>query len=177
MALHDGRQTTCFPSGMLEKGAHSVSALTVDGKGNFLLATWPDQIVYLMTPDGRELLHWHLPVAVIWIWPSLPPGKFYAACDGGVLYELSDDEKTPIHVACRVPDLQIVTTTTDTQGNLYLATSPRGRIYRLSAEEHLTSIYEATEKALTAVTSLAVDQAGIVYAAAFSRLPRAAHCA
>ena len=160
VALHDGKMAF-LPA---TAAAHSISALTVDGNGNILMATWPDQTVRLLSPDGALLAHWTLPVANIWDLAVTSSGKRYAACAGGMVYGLGDDAKTPLHLACSVPDQHIVALTTDVHGNLYLASSPRGRIYRLSAEGKLCAIYEATGKTLTAVTSLAVDSDGNVYA-------------
>ena len=165
IALHGDNLKVIFPRTAADgKNAHSVSALTVDGNGNVLQATWPDQTVRLLTPFGMLLERWTLPVANIWDLAVTSEGKRYAACAGGVLYSLSDDEKSPLHLACTVPDQHIFALAVDTRGNLYFGTSPRGLIYRLSAEEKLTAIYQATDRSFTAVTSLAVDKVGNVYA-------------
>ncbi len=116
------------------KNAHAVSALCRRWQRQRALATWPEQMVRLLSPNGTVLAHWTLPVANIWEVAVTSEGKRYAACDGGVLYALSDDEKTPIHVACRVPDRHIDALAADAHGNLYFGTSPRGLIYRLSAD-------------------------------------------
>lgn len=160
----DGKATVCFPQGDEGKDVQGISALAVDGQGRLLIASWPDQCVRLLRADGSVLQRWTLPCANIWDLAVTANGKRYAACSNGTLYRLNDDELDAQRAVCTVPDLHVFALATDSAGNLYLGSSPRGKIYRLSPDDHLTAIYEASGTSMASVTSLAVDRAGFVYA-------------
>ena len=143
------------------KDVKTVTALTTDAAGNVLIATWPDQHVRLLSPDGAILHDWVLPgSSMIWDLAVASDGQRYAAGDGGMLYVLRDNEKPPVDSrASPVPDKHVYALTSGTHGEIYLATAPRGKVYRLSANGDLQAVYEARGMA----SSLAVDDADNVY--------------
>jgi sugar lactone lactonase YvrE len=154
----DGTGETVFPKATLPN-VTAVTGLAGDTAGNLLVATWPDQHVRLVKSDGTVLKDWQLPGTAIWDLAIASDGKRYAACDGGALYILRDDDAIPLQVGCNVPDKHVFALTAGNNGDVYLATSPRGKVYRLSKQGVLQSVYEARG----AVISLAVDKADNVY--------------
>jgi len=136
----------------------AITALAADAGGNLLFSTWPEQHVVQISPAGKVLNDWQLPGNEIWDLTVTADGKRYAATDGGMVYLLRDDKQAPLQVACSVPDKHVVAMVADGDGIL-LATSPRGKVYRLGNDNQLRSVYEG--KAM--VTSLAVDKAGNLY--------------
>jgi len=154
----DGKGEAIFPKDPLP-AVSAVTGLTGDDAGNLLVATWPDQHVRLIKPDGSLIRDWQLPGAAIWDLAIATDGKRYAACDQGTVYLLRDDADVPLQVACYVPDKQVFTLEPGTNGDVYLATAPRGKVYRLSKDGELHAVYEARG----AVVSLAVDKDDNVY--------------
>lgn len=138
----------------------SVTALATDAQGNLLVGTWPDQHVRLLAAaDGTVLKDWHLPGASVWDVAVASNGVRYAACDQGALYILRDNADVPLQVGCTVPDKNVYALAAGLNGDIYLSTSPRGKVYRLTATGQLSSVYEARGS----VTSLTVDKAGNLY--------------
>jgi len=135
----------------------SLTALTADAQGNLLVAGWPDNTVYLVTPTGKLLHQWLLPDGITWSLAVTSDGRRYAAESTGRLLQLTDDEKTSL--ACSVADKQLYCLTAGANGDLYLASSPRGKVYRLTRDGNLTAIYETKDT----VASMAVDSKGNVY--------------
>lgn len=156
----DGKSETVFPKKDDDAAdAECVTGLAADADGNLLVATWPDQHVRLVSPDGAVRRTWTIPGTVIWDLAVTSSGKRYAAADQGALYVLKDDQQTPLQVACNVPDKSVFVLAAAPAGDLYLATSPRGKVYRLSADGLLSAVYESKD----AVSSLAADAQGNVY--------------
>ncbi len=154
----DGKGEAIFPKDPLPN-VSAVTGLAGDDVGNLLIATWPDQHVRLVKSDGTVLKDWLLPGTAIWDLAITSDGKRYAACDQGSLYILRDDTDVPLQVGCNVPDKHVFALAAGNNGDLYLATSPRGKVYRLTKLGALQSVYEARG----AVISLAVDKADNVY--------------
>ncbi len=144
------------------QGAKAVTALAVRQDGALLLATWPDRRVLLLRADGTVVETWILPCAVTWDLAVTTAGACFAAGDSGTVFELG--EHGQVTVACSTPDLHVYALAPDNDGGLLLATAPRGKIYRLSADGHFSAVYDAGGTAMTSVTSLAVDAAGNIYA-------------
>ncbi|MHB9130676.1 MAG: SpoIVB peptidase S55 domain-containing protein [Armatimonadota bacterium] len=156
----DGKSETVYPQQAADAaGVVAVSALAADANGNLLVATWPDQKVRLVKPDGSVTKTWTLPGSSIWDLAVATDGKRYAACDQGTLLILRDDEQAPLQAGCIVPDKHVYALATGNNGEVYLATSPRGKVYRLSANGIVASVFEARSE----VTSLAVDRQGNLY--------------
>ena len=139
----------------------AITALAADANGNLLIGTWPEQHVVMISPAGAVLNDWQLPGNEIWELTVANDGKRYAATDGGMVYLIRDDTQAPLQVACGVPDKHVVAMITDGDGIL-LATSPRGKVYRLGKDGLLRSVYEGKGS----ITSLAVDRAGNLYVGA-----------
>lgn len=154
----DGKDDVFFTrDGQVE----AITALAADANGNLLIGTWPEQHVVMISPDGKVVNDWQLPGNAIWELVVTADGRRFAATDGGMVYQLRDDKQVPLAVACSVPDKHVVAMIAD--GNdLLLATSPRGKVYRLDKNNQLRSVYEGK----TTVTSLAVDKAGNLYVGA-----------
>ena len=74
------------------------------------------------------------------------------------MYILRDNAEAPLQVACSVPDKHVVALAPDADGALLLATSPRGKVYRLQGGA-LTSVFEGR----AALTSLTRDADGNLY--------------
>lgn len=154
----DDKSETFFPKGELTT-VKAITALAADADGSVLVGSWPDQHVRLITPDGAVKREWVLPNKQIWDLAITSDGKRYAACDQGMVYLLHDDEKSPLQVACTLPDKHVYTLAAGAHGDIYLGTAPRGKVYHLAANSQLESVYEARGM----VTSLAVDADGNVY--------------
>ncbi|HEY3418136.1 MAG TPA: hypothetical protein VGM23_14760, partial [Armatimonadota bacterium] len=156
----DGKGEVVFPKQAEDApNAIAISALAADGNGNLLVATWPDQKVRLVGADGAIKREWMLPGEMIWDLAVTTDGRRYAACDQGTLYLLRDDNDAPLQVACNVPDKHVLTLAAGPNGTLYLATAPRGKVYRLTTGGQLESVFETR----SAVISLALDGKGNLY--------------
>jgi hypothetical protein len=145
----------------LPRGAapiEAITALAADANG-LLVGTWPDQRVRLIKGDGTLVREWQLPGANIWDLKVAADGRRFAACDQGAVYILRDDTAVPLQVACIVPDKHVYTMATGPNNDLFLATYPRGKVYRLDANGQLESKYEARGS----VTSLHADKSGNLY--------------
>ncbi|HEX2950776.1 MAG TPA: hypothetical protein VHV83_14615, partial [Armatimonadota bacterium] len=149
-----------FPQpGAKLQNVETTTALAADSDGNLLVATWPDQHVRLLKTDGTLLREWTVPTNMVFDLAVTTDGKRYASGDQGTLYLLQDDNKTPVKQAITVPDKDVYTLTAGNHGDVYLATAPRGKVYRLSANGELSAVFEADDL----VASLATDVAGNVY--------------
>jgi hypothetical protein len=142
----------------------AVTALAAAG-GDLLVATWPDNRVRLLHPNGVTARAWTLPAdTVVWDLAVTADGRRYAACSGGALLQLRDEEKETLRPVVTVPDRHVYTLAV-AGDTLYLGTAPRGKVYRLAKNGTLAGIYEATTgNTLSPVYSLAADAAGYVYA-------------
>ncbi len=141
----------------------AVTALAAAGN-DLLVATWPDNRVRLLHPTGVTAHTWTLPAeTVVWDLAVTADGRRFAACSGGTLLQLTEDEQDAVRTVATLPDRNVycLATSGDT---LYLGTSPRGKVYRLTKDGALTGVYEATAGTLAPVYSLAADAAGNVYA-------------
>ncbi|MHB0937487.1 MAG: SpoIVB peptidase S55 domain-containing protein [Armatimonadota bacterium] len=139
----------------------AITSLAADANGNLLIGTWPDQHVVLISPAGKVINDWQLPGNTIWDLAVTADGRRYAATDGGTVYLIRDDKQVPLAVACSVPDKHVVAMIADGE-SILLATSPRGKVYRLGKDNLLRSVYEGKSM----ITSLAVDKAGNLYVGA-----------
>ena len=159
--LTDGGKSDVFFAAKPDEAgtAQNITALVADASGDLLVSSWPDQQVRLLAPDGSLLQSWTLPGNSIWDIVIGSDGKRYAACDHGTLYLLSDDKQAPLKVACSVPDKSVYALAAAPNGDIYLATSPCGKVYRLATDGTLSSIFEAKDS----VSSLAVDAQGNLY--------------
>ncbi|MHB9025161.1 MAG: SMP-30/gluconolactonase/LRE family protein [Armatimonadota bacterium] len=156
----DGKGELVFPK-QVENAPNAIAVigLAADGNGNLLVGTWPDQRVRLVSPDGAVTREWMLPGEMIWDLAVTSDGRRYAAGDQGTLYLLRDDEESPLQIGCNVPDKHVLALTAGPNGTLYLATAPRGKVYRLTADRQLESVFETR----SAVISLALDGKGNLY--------------
>jgi hypothetical protein len=157
----DGKGEVIFPKKPADAGtAETVLALATEANGNLLVGSWPDHTIRQITPDGAVLRTWILPVETIWDILVASDGKRYVAGGDGTLYLLRDDPQAPWQVACTIPDKSIYTMTAGAQGDVYFASYPHGKIYKLSAHGTLSSIYQFNN---STVTSLAADDKGDLY--------------
>ncbi|HEY3376920.1 MAG TPA: SpoIVB peptidase S55 domain-containing protein, partial [Armatimonadota bacterium] len=148
-----------FPKNAADgRAVESITALSADANGNLLFATWPDQQIRLVTPDGVVRQTWMMPFTMVWALAVTSEGRRYAAGNDSAVFELGDAH-SPIHVACTVPDQGVYTLAPAQHGDLLLGTLPRGKVYRLSGSGTLTSVYDARD----GVSSLASDEQGNVY--------------
>ena len=99
----DGASEVIFPKQAMP-AIKAITALTTDGDGNILAASWPDAHVRLLKPDGTLLREWTLPTAIIWDLAVTGDGRRFAGCDAGMLYVLRDDADVPLQVGCQAPD-------------------------------------------------------------------------
>ncbi len=117
------------------KNVKTVTALATDADGKY-----PDRLPGRISMCACSLrtapscMNGALPGTMIWDLAVASDGQRYAACDGGMMYMLRDEDKTPLQVACSVPDKQVYALTSGTHGEVYLATAPRGKVYRLNPQ-------------------------------------------
>jgi len=136
----------------------SITALAADPAGNLLLAGTPGNLVALLDPTGKVLRRWTLPAGITWDVAVTRDGRYFAAESTGKLLALTDDEKTPAAVAFTAPDQQIYRLAVSGE-SLYLATQPRGKVFRVAKDGAVRAVFEAKD----AIASLAADAAGNVY--------------
>lgn len=139
----------------------AITSLAADVNGNLLIGTWPEQHVVMISPAGKVVNDWQLPGNAIWDLAVTADGRRYVATDGGMVYLIRDDKQVPLAVACSVPDKHVVAMVADGD-SILLATSPRGKVYRMGKDNLLRSVYEGK----STITSLAVDKAGNLYVGA-----------
>jgi len=152
--------STVFPLTPAEdKSVETITALTADSVGNLLLATWPNNTVRLLSPAGNLVRAWTLPDGLTWDLAITSDGRRFAAESSGQLLNLSDDPKNDVQVVCTVPDKQLYCLAPGAKGDLFLATYPRGKVFRLTREGELSAVYEAKEM----VASLAADATGNLF--------------
>ena len=147
------------PPAITVDSAETVTAMSNDSQGNIYVATWPDSQVRAISPDGTLLRAWQLPDGIIWDLAITGDGRRFAAGSRGTLYQLTEEIAAPVRIAAQVPDSNVYTMTVATDNSLYFATSPRGKVYRLSATGQVESVFQGP----VAITALAVSTDGTLY--------------
>ena len=154
----DGKSESFFPKQPID-GVEAITALVATPDDGLLIGTWPDQHVRQLAPDGAVTHDWVLPGDYIWDLRVLKDGRRLAACDGGVVLELRDDANVPVQALCEVPDKHVVAMASGPNGDLYMSTSPRGKVFQYTTNGELHSVYDSEG----AIISLCVDDLGNIY--------------
>lgn len=137
----DGTIEIVFPKDAADgDGIHAITSLVADMAGNLIVASWPDMKVRRVTPNGNITTTWRVPGDVIWNMAITSEGVVYAAADQGSIFILHDDGG--VQLGATAPDKLIYAMTAGPGKTLYLATSPRGKVYRLNKEGYLEAVCE-----------------------------------
>ncbi len=152
----EGAGETIFPKEDMPQ-VKAITAITNDANGNIIFSTWPDNIIRQIAADGTVKLKWELTVPV-WDIAVTTRGKIYVASNNGSIYLLENDGD--IVLICQLPDSHVYALATGADGNLYMATAPQGKIYKLDNNDVITAIANCKGT----VSSLAVDAKGNIYA-------------
>ena len=154
----NGKSDIIFPKDPVA-AEMTLTALTCDPQGSLYLASWPDKIVRVISPTGTVIKSWQLASEIIWDLAVTTDGRLFAATDHGNIYQLSDDPKSSLTAKIKLPDQNAYCLATGKDNSLYCATSPRGKIYRISPTGELSAIYQGE----TAVSALAIADDGTIY--------------
>ncbi len=165
-----GKMTTVFESSEL-----SAQALAVDSHDNLYVGTSPDGKVYKVTPSGEKKVYFDPKTKYIWAIAADSDGTIYVATgDNGTIFSVAPDGKGDVFY--KSDQAHIRALAFDTHGNVLAGTEPDGRILRIpkaapagKARQGFV-LYETTKKE---ITSLVVDSAGNLYAAAIGDKSRA----
>jgi len=158
-----GKMTTVFDSTEL-----SAQALTVDSGDNLYVGTSPDGKVYKVSASGEKKVFFDPKTKYIWALAADSDGTIYVATgDNGTIFSVTPDGKGDVFY--KSDQAHIRALAIDNHGNLLAGTEPDGRILRISKASTAGKprqgfvLYETTKKE---ITSLIVDPAGNLYAAA-----------
>lgn len=165
-----GKTSTVFESTEL-----SAQALAVDAQDNLYVGTSPDGKVYRVTPSGDKKVFFDPKAKYIWAITVDSNGTVYVATgDSGTIFAVTPDGKGDVFY--KSDQAHIRALALDHQGNLLAGTEPDGRILRIAKSAAAGKarqgfvLYETSKKE---ITSLVVDAAGNLYAAAIGDKSRA----
>ncbi|MDQ2799431.1 MAG: hypothetical protein M3Y13_07295, partial [Armatimonadota bacterium] len=161
-----GKLTPFFKTGELE-----VTALAQDSQGNIYAGTAPNGIVFQVGPDGKGSKVFTAQEKYITALNTVVD-RLYIATGGGIGRVYAGPEKhlsliggmhstfssQPIFTS---PETNILSLTSDKDGNVYAGSSPNGIVYKITPDGKSQVLYNATEANIAA---LAVDSQGNVYA-------------
>lgn len=137
----DGTIEVVFPKDAADGvDIHAITSLVADTAGNLIIASWPDMHVRRITPNGNITTTWRVPGDVVWNMAITSEGVIYAAAGQGSIFILHDDGE--VQLGTTVPDKLIYAMTAGPGNTLYLATSPRGKVYRLNKAGYLEAVCE-----------------------------------
>jgi outer membrane protein assembly factor BamB len=158
-----GKTSTFFESAEL-----SAQALAMDAHDNLYVGTSPDGKVYKVSPAGEKKIFFEPKTKYIWAISIDADGTVYVATgDTGLIYAVTPDGKGDVFY--KSDQAHIRALAFDHQGNLLAGTEPDGRILRVPKASPAGKprqgfvLYETPRKE---ITSLVVDAAGNLYAAA-----------
>jgi sugar lactone lactonase YvrE len=168
------KPTTVFESSELE-----AQALTVDKQDNLYVATSPDGKVYKVTPDGQHSVFFDPKTKYIWALAFDSAGTLFVATgETGEVFAVAPDGTGQLFY--KSDETHARSLAFDSHGNLLIGTDPSGLIIRVPLNSRRSGIPEAgkafviyeTDK--KEVTALAVNDDGVIYAAAVgTKTPRA----
>ena len=157
-----------------------VTSLAMDGGGNLYAGTVPHGIVFKIKPDGKGAGVFTAPEkyvtalavdatrADLYVATGGGTGRLYkmaltsapaGVVDGPVFYP--DKPAPPRQALFTSPEANILSLTTDKNGNVYAGSSPNGIIYKITPDGKSSVLYDTPEPN---VSSLAADSLGNVYA-------------
>ncbi len=154
----DGTTEVLFPKIAADgTGIISITALAADAAGNLIVASWPDHMVRSIAADGAIKSSWRLPGDAVWNMAVTNGGDIYAVAYEGMILKLRADGG--VQVGATVPDKTIYALAAGPDNTLYLATSPRGKVYRLNTMGYLEAVCEGDGP----VASLLVGTDGTIF--------------
>jgi len=154
----DGTTEVLFPKTVADgAGIISITALTADAAGNLIVASWPDHTVRSIAADGAIKSSWRMPGDAVWNMAVTSGGDIYAVAYEGMILKLRADGG--VQVGATVPDKTIYALAAGPDNTLYLATSPRGKVYRLNTLGYLEAVCEGEGP----VASLLVGTDGTIF--------------
>jgi len=168
-----GKPTTVFESAEL-----AAQAIAFDDKDNLYVATSPDGKVYKVTTDGQKSVFFEPKTKYIWALAfDSKDTLFVATGDTGQVFAVTPDGKGALFY--QTNERHARSLAFDSKGNLLVGTAPNGLILRLEiARKGPHAIPEAGapfvvyETSKSEVTSLVLDSAGNLYAAAIGEKTR-----
>ncbi len=168
----EGKATTVFTSTEL-----SAQALDLDAQGNLYVGTSPDGKVYKVTPGGEKKVFFDPKTKYIWAIAVDSDGTVYVATgDTGTIFAVTPDGKGDVFY--KSDQAHIRALAFDRQGNILAGTEPDGRILRISkavTPEKARQGFVLYETSRKEITSLIVDSAGNLFAAAIGDKSRSSN--
>ncbi len=158
-----GKSSVFFESAEL-----SAQALAMDAQDNLYVGTSPDGKIYKVSHTGEKKIFFEPKTKYIWAISVDTDGTVYVATgDTGMIYAVTPDGRGDVFY--KSDQAHIRALAFDRQGNLLAGTEPDGRILRISKSGAAGKarqgfvLYETSRKE---ITSMIVDAAGNLYAAA-----------
>ena len=166
---HEGRVFKVTPAGegrMIYDAAElDVTALATDPQGNLYAGTSPEGKIYKITPDGKQTVFYDPPDKYIWSlsFDAASTTLFAGTGDKGVIYKIDGTGAGKVLVDTN--ETNIVSLTSDKDGNLLAGTDPSGLLLRVSATGKLFALFDSP---MQEIHSLAVTADGSIYALGIS---------
>jgi hypothetical protein len=139
-----------------------VLSLAADGDG-LVAGTGPEGLIYRVGARGDTSLIARTGERYVWGLAPAPGGGWYAATGTRGRLLLVRGRET--HIVLDTEESNLVSLVADGHGAVYAGGDSKGRVYRVTDDHRLRTIYDATEDE---VRALAIGRDGAVYAAALS---------
>lgn len=133
--------------------------MLIDKEDNLYVATLTKGMIYRISPGGKSEILYTFPEESIWDMKWRRDRILIATGPPGVLYEFDIQSKKLKELAL-TKEMYITCVETDGSGNIFLATSERGAVYRLTAQGELKVIYQTGQSEIHSL----VFSGGLIYA-------------
>lgn len=145
----------------------NVSALAIGKSGELYAATSPDGKVYRVASNGAAEVFFEPKEKYIWSLALMDDGSLAIGTgENGKIYVIETNEPQPeIAVLYDSSDANIITLTTDRQGNLYAGTDGNGLILRVAANGKAFALLDSP---LREIHQIVVGRDDSIYALALS---------
>lgn len=144
--IADGKAAVAF-----ETGEFGVSALWLGADGTLLVGTMPNGRIFRVGPDGKSAELCRLESRYVWDICEAAPGEWdVAAGNDACVWRLKADGTVRKLLDLRQGHAMRLLQVNDA---LYIGTAQRGAVYRLSADGHVDSLYEAGTNDVTALVA------------------------
>jgi hypothetical protein len=158
----DGKRTVFFDAPELE-----VHALAPAPGGGLYVGTSPDGKIYKLDASGQSTVYFDPDDKYIWSLVTDATGVLYAATgEKGVIYRISAAGKgEPFY---RTKATHALTLLFDRNGDLLAGTESPGKVFRIHKD---ATGFVLLDTGLQEISAIRVDEAGTIYAAAYSGRP------
>jgi sugar lactone lactonase YvrE len=158
----DGSRTVFFDAPELE-----VHALALAPGGGLFVGTSPEGKIYRVDAKGNSSVYFDPEDKYIWSLAVDSAGVLYAATgEKGLIYRITAEGKGDVFY--RTKATHALTLVMDRNGDLLAGTEAPGKVFRIKKDG---SGFLLLDSGLQEISALRVDDAGVIYAAAFSGKP------